>query len=243
MLCAWDGLLYAHQLQTSDWNFLFNAAVATFYILACIIAAWRSRRSRVSELSRRIFLYLGLGALSWGIGSLIWTYYNLILHVSIPYPSYADIFFLASYPLFGLALWSLHESYGSQATQKAIRESILIVVISAVVIFAFLNRPDLSPDLGLTKNLLNVAYSLGDVLLVAVAIIELRGGQAQKHKGLYLLIGFLLLQASGDFIFAYRNNGGAYWNGDISDLLFGFSAFVLALAVAQNNLVRHNKRQ
>lgn len=242
-LAVWNVLLYRNHVQTSTWNYLFNAAVAVFYMLAFVIALWHSRKPQVPKLSRKIFIYFGLAALSWGVATLIWTYYNLILKVSVPYPSFADLFFLLSYPIFGMAMWSLHESYNALVTPKTVRESIIIVVVSAMVIFAFLNRPDLSPDLGLTKNLLNVAYSLGDVLLVAMAFIELRGGQAKKYRGLYLLIGFLLLQAGGDFMFAYRNNAGLYWNGDVSDLLFGISAFVLAVALAQNNLVRHNKHK
>jgi hypothetical protein len=75
-------------------------------------------------------------------------------------------------------------------------------------------------------------------MLVAVAFIELRSGQAKKYKGLYFLVAFLLLQAGGDFLFAYRNNADTYWNGDFADLLFGASAFTLSLAIGQNNLLR-----
>lgn len=242
LLAVWDGLLYRNHLRTNNWNYLFNAAVGALYIFTFVIAIWHSRKPQISTSSRKIFVYLGLAALAWGAGSLIWAYYNLVVKVSVPYPSFADVFFLISYPLWGLALWRLHEQYNKDATQRAINESILIVMVSAVVIFAFLNRPDLSPDLGLMKNLLNVAYSLGDVLLVAMSLIELRSGLAKKYKGLYLLIGFFLLQAGGDFMFAYRNNNGLYWNGDVSDLLFGLSGFALGLALAQNSLVRHNKR-
>jgi hypothetical protein len=243
VLAVWDALLYRYHLRTDAWNYLFNAAVGILYIFTFVIALWHSRQPQIPKLSRKIFVYLGLAALVWGIGSLIWAYYNLIVQVSVPYPSFADLFFVLSYPLWGMAVWSLHESYHKKATQRAINESAAIVVISAVVIFAFLNRPDLSPDLGLIKNLLNVAYSLGDVLLVAMSLIELRSGVAKRHKGVYLLIGFFLLQAGGDFTFAYRNNSGSYWNGDVSDLLFGLSGFILGLVLAQNSLVTDNKRK
>jgi hypothetical protein len=241
LLIGWNILLYRNELRSSNWNYLFNVAVATFYILAFVVAFVRSRAARIPQLSRKVYLYLGLAALSWGIATLIWTYYNLILKIGVPYPSFADLFFLLSYPLLGAALINLHESYGSLRSPKAVREAMLIVAVSTIAIFAFLNRPDLSPDLGLVKNLLNVAYSLGDVLLVAIALIELRSGHAKKNKGLYLLIAFLLLQAGGDFLFAYRNNAGTYWNGDVADMLFGASAFMLALSVAQNKLMRDNK--
>jgi diguanylate cyclase len=236
-LATWQGFLSATNSTTTTWNYLFNAAVGAFYILVSILAFRRCRKTQLGS-SRKILIYIGLAALSWGIAFLIWTYYNLVLQVNTPYPSLADLAFLISYPLLGFALWELHINYDTSITSKDVQESIAIVVASAVVIFFYLNRPDLSPDLGLTKNLLNVAYSLADVMLVAIAFIELRSGQAKKYKGLYFLVAFLLLQAAGDFVFAYRNNEGIYWNGDFADLLFGASAFTLALAVGQNNLLR-----
>lgn len=244
LFAAWSSLLFRQGLTTSVWNYLFNIAVALLYLFAFIIAVWHSRKPEIPRQSRNILIYFGLAALFWSIGSLIWAYSNIILNISVPYPSWADLFFLLSYPIFGITLWNLHESYaGPRASSAAIRDSTIIVVVSAVVIFAFLNRPDVSPDLGLSKNLLNVAYSLGDVMLVAIALVELRSGIAKKHRGLYLLIGFFLLQAGGDFLFAARNNAGAYWNGDMSDLLFAASALCLTLALAQNNLVRQNKHK
>lgn len=241
-LASWSYLLYQQPDHATNWNFLFNAGVAATYLLAGAIGFWQSSQPKLPRRSRRILICLSLAAVSWGIAFLVWTWYNLVLAVDVPYPSFADLFFLLSYPLLGVALWLLHESYGSLTSPRVLRESALIVAVSAIVIFVFLNRPDLSPDLGLSKNLLNIAYSLGDVLLVAIALIELRSGQARKHKGLYLLAGFLLLQAAGDFTFAYLNNSERYWNGDIADLLFGSSALVLALTLAQNNILRDNKR-
>lgn len=243
VLGFWSYSLYIHELTTSSWNYLFNAAVAFLYIAAFVIALQQRRKPKTRKSSRKILVYFGLAALSWGVATLIWTYYNLILSVSVPYPSIADLFFLLAYPLLGMALWYLHESYDSVISRRIAKESVYIVLTSAIIIFAFLNRPDLSPDLGLAKNLLNIAYSLGDVMLVAIALIELRSGQARKQQGLYLLVGFLLLQAAGDFIFAFRNNSGQYWNGDIADVLFGFSALIFALALAQNNLLRKNNRK
>ncbi len=238
LLATWQGLLAATNAKTTTWNYLFNAAVGVFYVVASIVAFRRSQHTKPHSSSRKILIYLGLAALSWGIAFLVWTYYNLVVQVDIPYPSIADLFFLVSYPLLGFALWELHINYDTFISSKDIQESVVIVLVAAVVIFFYLNRPDLSPDLGLTKNLLNVAYSLADVMLVAIAFIELRSGQAKKYKGLYFLVAFLLLQAGGDFLFAYRNNADIYWNGDFADLLFGASAFALALAVGRNNLLR-----
>lgn len=243
ILVAWELLLQGQSDKTTFWNYQFNSGVAVFYFAAFAIAFWRMRKYSTNQSERRALRYFGLTGLFWGLGFVVWVYYNLVLKRTIPFPSIADVFFAPAYPLLGYALWHLRQAYNTRINDKAVRDSIIIVVISAIVILVFLNRPDLSPDLGLSKNILNVIYSLGDIMLVAVALIELRSGQARKYKGLYLLVLFLLFQASGDFLFAYHNNAdpSQYWNGDISDLLFGASGFMLAYMLAQNKLLKSTK--
>lgn len=243
LLVVWELLLQAQPDKTTFWNYQFNTGTAVFYFAAFAIALWRMRTYSTNQPERRALRYFGLTGLFWGLGFIIWAYYNLVIKRAIPYPSVADLFFASAYPLLGYALWNLRQAYNTRINVKAVRDSIIVVVVSAIVILVFLNRPDLSPDLGLSKNILNVIYSLGDIMLVAVALIELRSGQAKRYKGLYLLVLFLLLQASGDFLFAYHNNTepSQYWNGDISDLLFGASGFMLAYMLAQNKLLKRIK--
>ena len=240
-LVVWELVLQQNPDKTTIWNYQFNTGVAVFYFLAFAIAMWRLRAFRKNQPERRVFRYFGLAGLCWGIAFMIWTYYNVVLQVKVPYPSVADVFFVPAYPLLGLALLDLHETYHSRIQLRVVRDSIVIVFVSAIVILTVLNRPDLSPDLGLSKNILNVFYSLGDVMLVAVALIELRTGQAKKHRGLYLLALFFLLQAGADFLFAYHNNAEVYWNGELADLLFGASGFIFALMLVQNKLFKRMK--
>ena len=242
VLVVWQFRLQIKQTKGTDWNYLFNVGVAVFYLVAAGLAFGRRRLLSKADQGRIVLGYFGFAALFWGVAYLIWTYYNLILDQSVPYPSLADLFFLVSYPLLGLGVWQLRENYSVKTNPKFTREALLFVVLACVVIFAFLNRPDLSPDLGLAKNLLNVAYSLGDVLLVTMAFVGLRGGQIKNHLGLFTVVLFLVLQAAADFLFAYRNNSGLYWNGDIADLLFGVSGWLLALALAQDNLLARSKK-
>lgn len=242
-------LLWAFQLQINAekdtiWNYQFNNGVAFFYLLAAVIAYLRLKRTGPKNTAARSALWcFMLAGLFWCLAFVTWMFYNVVLKVDTPYPSLADVFFLLSYPLLGFGIWSLHNLYKFKPKPEVIRDSIIIVLVAAVLIFAVLNRPDLSPDLGMSKNLLNVVYSLADVVLVAAALIELRSGLARKHRGLYIFVLFLLFQASADFMFAYRNNSGIYWNGDAADLLFGISGFMLALALMQDSLLKPPVKQ
>lgn len=238
LVAYWEVLLQANPLKDTTWNYSFNLAIATFYAIAAITAFWRLKVFRRNQISHSILRYLGIAAACWALAFTIWAGYNLILARDIPYPSFADAFFILAYPFLGLALWKLHSSYGTRPTNQAIGEAVIIVIISAVLIFVFLNRPDVSADFGLTKNLLNVSYSLGDVLLLTMALLQLRSGQAVKHPGLYLLVIFLLLQVAADALFSYRNNASLYWNGDIADFYFAASGLVFALTLINGTLLK-----
>lgn len=237
VLIVWQLRLQASPIKGTSWNYLFNVGVAVFYFVAAGLAFGRRRLLPVSNRGRSVLSYFGLAALFWGLAFVVWTYYNVILEQSVPYPSLADPLFLASYPLLGLAVLRIRENYRVKSGPTFTRESILFIALTTLAIFAFLNRPDLSPDLGLAKNLLNVAYSLGDVLLVTMAYVGIRGSRVKERLGLYTIVLFLVLQAAADFLFAYRNNAGVYWNGDVADLLFGASGWLLALALAQDDLL------
>jgi hypothetical protein len=236
-LVVWQIRLQLNPIKTTDWNYLFNAGVAFFYFAAAGLAFARRRLLSEHDEGRAVLRNFGLAALFWGLAYIVWAYYNLILTQSIPYPSLADAFFLLAYPLLGVGVWQLREWQQIQNTRGFNRRLALFVVLATIAIFAFLNRPDVSPDLGLTKNLLNVAYSLGDVLLVSMAFVGFSGGKIKKHLGLFTFAMFLAFQAIADFMFAYTNNNGSYWNGNFTDLLFGISGFLLALALAQDNLL------
>lgn len=234
----WEVQLQVNPLKDTVWNYSFNLAIAAFYVLAAAIAFWSLRSRRSTQASRSILRYFGMAAGFWAIAFAIWATYNLALERDVPYPSLADAFFILAYPFLGLALWKLHVSYGTRPTDRTIGEAMVIVAISAALIFVFLNRPDVSADLGLTKNLLNVAYSLGDILLLTMAFLQLRSGQAAKYPGLYLLVIFLLLQVAADTLFSYRNNASIYWNGDIADFYFAASGFVFALTLVNGKLLK-----
>ena len=69
---------------------LVAALVAT---VACFVAAAHvpSRRSR--------WVLLGVSSFAWAMGEAVWTYYDLIRGVRVPFPSLADVGFLAAVPL------------------------------------------------------------------------------------------------------------------------------------------------
>ena len=112
MLIGWAGfsLFFAAWLQfqwgggvvTQRFDNLGETLAALIAAAVCGIAAWRHRRR-----TRIAWALIGASALSWGLGQAIWSYYELVLEEKTPFPSLADLGYLAMIPLMFAGLVSL----------------------------------------------------------------------------------------------------------------------------------------
>jgi hypothetical protein len=228
---GWDIWLYFLPTRTTLWNYLYNASYGALFLGGGIILALYGLIFSLKSNLGKMLLCFGLGLLSFGIGNMIWIYYNLILKVEIPFPSWADAAYLMLYPLMFLGCVYLLRIYQSLITKKLLRDSIIISIISFLIIFGFFARPDISEHTTLIQKIINVYYPFGDVVTLSLALIALRIGGGKMHPSIYIFSFGLLLQTAADLLFAYRNAEEIYWNGDISDLLFTCSAYFISIGL------------
>ncbi|MBI2008161.1 hypothetical protein HYS82_00715 [Candidatus Amesbacteria bacterium] len=122
-------------------NYLFNFSYIVFNLLGgigALIIAHRKWGGFKSAIGKGIS-FLGLGLLGQGFGLLIWTYYNLVLQVEIPYPSLADIGYFALIPFYTLAMVNFAKASGVKFALRTLRGKLLVVLIP-LVLFVFI-RP------------------------------------------------------------------------------------------------------
>src|SRR5687767_13792870 len=103
----------ATDTRTSSWNYLFNGLTGLLYFGTGFIALKRRKLLNHSKKdpAQAALFYFGWSAIAWAIASSIWTFYNFSSDIDVPYPSWADVFFILFYPALGLALWNLHKVY------------------------------------------------------------------------------------------------------------------------------------
>src|SRR4051794_21241933 len=90
-----------------------NGALACAALAAgasCGITAFRSRGRY-----RTVWTLLALGMASWGVGQVIWDYYEVVLRQEVPFPSWADAGYLAELPFVVAALVRLPSGTRSMA--------------------------------------------------------------------------------------------------------------------------------
>ena len=85
-----------------------SQAISNFGLIAAAGAAGITciRTARFSSPQQsRMWKLMGASALSWGCGQAAWTWYETVLGREVPFPSLADVGYLAAPPL-AVAAWS-----------------------------------------------------------------------------------------------------------------------------------------
>src|SRR5476649_637851 len=163
-----------------------NAAIGVIPGVYCLARALSRRQERVA------WLLLGLGSSAWGAGSVYYVvaYWN----TSIPFPSPADIGYLALYPFAyaGLLLLVKSRLTGFRATlwlDGLIGGLAVSAFATAIVFGAVLRSVGGSPAAVAT----NLAYPLGDALLIALIVLVFgMSGWRPGRTWLLLGLGFVL---------------------------------------------------
>lgn len=201
---------------------------------ACAVwAAWRASRRCVGSARLRSFWRLLAAALAAElIGDVAQAVYDVGLHGS-PYPSLADPFYLAFYPLLLLALLGVPVAASTRAKLvKTMLDGATIVVGGGAVVWYFVLGPTaLGGDRSTLAMAVSMAFPVGDLFLLAgLAAVLLRQSPIALHTPLKLIAAAVLLGIVADVLYGYGQLHGTYRAGDATDTLYvlEFAAFALA---------------
>ncbi len=231
LILGWNLFLFQQTDKKTLWNYLFNLFYGFIFLGGGIIGVIGANKMSLESTIGKALFFLGMGLIYYAIGQCIWVYFNLIIQIEIPYPSLADIFFLLFIPFIGIGVAYIIRMFLLNVGRRLIIESVLILFVSGILIFVFLAKPDISHNLPTLTRFFNIAYPLGDTILLSLAFVVLRVSGGKIYAGIRYIILALLLQVSADITFAYRTTNNSYWNGDISDLLFAFSSLAFAIGI------------
>jgi PAS domain S-box-containing protein len=205
------------------------ASLALF--AAAKVSARRSKRLAMAwgAIALATFLYV--------IGDIIW----LILEVGLksqPFPSIADGFYLAYYPVSLAGVFLLLEKSASKSGR--INQAIDIGIVMGAAILGFWNfliGPIIISNAGqpLLEQMILTAYPVGDLVLFgALLLIIYNRSDKQNQTPIFFLFGSLLATIIADCIYSYQSLLGTYVSGGLLDLGWIVSTSLIGLAgVAQ----------
>jgi hypothetical protein len=190
--------------QRSLFTNLPETIAAGFTLGLCLLIVYRRKIDRLHDKTH-VFLTLGVGL--WFIAETIYSYYQLGLMITTPFPSLADPFFLAGYVFFGYYFYSI-----LKLLRKTIQRDVIILVSIAVAVsITYILNLSFGIGLLLEDNedmlgtALSITYPILDSILFVPAILvlwSLRKGDL-AHTNWILISLFIILNAIGDIGFGY----------------------------------------
>ena len=243
MLVWWVSIFSRNLIDTRE-NYFFGLAIGVLAVIGSVVGLLKSNQWGFlkSALGKSIF-FLSIGVLTWGIGTIIFAYYNFYLSVAVPYPSMADVAYIFSWPLWTIGMVYLSRAMGIQYRLKKIGGKLFLFIIPLIIILAsYYLLVTVARDGvidfsgGGLKLFFDLAYPIGDVVILTGAVLIY--GLSLNHLGgvfkypiLLIIFGFVLNYFS-DFSFSYTTTNGSFYVASWVDLLFNTTFFVLSLGLS-----------
>lgn len=202
-------------------------------ILAAVIIGFdRVKSFSFKSVLGKSLSFISLGMLSWGLGALVWLYYNIIVQTEIPYPSLADIGYLGTIPLATYGLFLLLKNIKFESNIKTTLKVIILPIIVFFFVYWLFINSKLAENVEFLPKILNITYPVGDVVFLSFTLIILtllKGGKLFKPI-VIICIGFII-ESIADFSFSWTTSAGTYYTGNFVDILFGLAFFTIGLGL------------
>jgi len=217
---------WGQELLVVSSDLLFIVASGTCSLLGLLVARRWGLKGRFGVVHFGFFL----GVFAWFLGETAWGVYEIFLHVEVPYPSLADVFYLTGYvPAATGMLWFIW-FFRRGLTPRKLTAGVLLGSIVVVASGVFLLYPLLTESADLLTETLDVAYPSLDVLLLVFAVMMALVFEHGRFASSWLWIALgMFLTAVGDIAFSYGTLTGWYYSGHPTELFYLWGYLSLGL--------------
>lgn len=236
VLCAaivagiWSTVATQSQL-TSYLSDLLPVGFAALATTCALLAARSCHDVRVA----RAWRFVTAAMLFRMVGDGIWAWLELVEHTS-PFPSLADVGYIAFYPAVLAAFWTLPASHRSASELLRLGlDAATLIVAGTVAVWYFMLAPTIDSATSLSATVvLDVAYPVGDLLLVfAVGSSIIRRSDRVPLRPMQWLVAATSCLLIGDVVFTQQSLHESYNGIGVPDSFWtlGLAAFAVAALV------------
>jgi diguanylate cyclase (GGDEF)-like protein/PAS domain S-box-containing protein len=181
---------------------------------AVIVGIVRNRPSR--QIS---WILIALGLATFASGDITYDVLTKFLHEVNPFPSIADVFYLATYLLLSAGLITMVRSRRRRdGDSGALLDALIITSGLSVLSWIYLIQPYVhAADMTMFAKLTSIAYPLGDILMLCVILRLVISGGNRNTSVYFLVIGALGVLIA-DCIYGWIQLHGSWRVGGPTDL-------------------------
>ena len=220
---------WTQELLVESTDMLFIAVSGVCCLLGLLVVRKWGFRGKFGVVHLGLFLY----AFLWFAADIVWGIYEVFLHVDLPYPSVADLFYLAAYlPAFlgmGQFLWFFRKGFTPRKLAAAALSGLLIACSSSAVLL----YPLIFESADILTKLFDIGYPLLDTLLIVFGVMmAIAFGRGRFANDWLWITLALILQGAADIAFSYGTLMGWYYSGHPIELLYLYGYLALGLGFA-----------
>jgi len=200
------------EIDSPAQNLLYDL-IGISAVAVVLYGAWRYRPER-----RVPWILMAAGQGLFVAGDLLWNWYELI--GEDPFPSLADMLYLAGYPLIALGLFLLIRRRLGDGDRGGLLDAAILTMGAALLSWTFLMQQQVAvTDVDVLSEAVSLAYPVADLILIGVAMGLLTTPGARTPSFLLLATSLASLLVA-DQIYAVQTLDGAYAAGGPLDSLY-----------------------
>lgn len=229
-------IVYTEKIEGSYLNVAIDFSSGVAFVVSLMVVKGARERNDKS------FTYLAIGLGCWFCAEVTYTSYQIFCRIDDPYPTIADIIWIAGYFFLGLYFYKTikfwHETKRVKFYSIVIASSIIAILVGYYIYFNLLGSEDgtqsaqaclgLFQQFPLSSKIFDLLYYLGNgaILIPAfVTVSNLRIRDPFLFHRILISIGVIISFFFGDILYSY------YELNFTSDVLYniGYICFALAL--------------
>ena len=205
---------------------LIFPALGLIYAPLCALVATRARGR-----SRAAWWAMTIGLASWALGECMLAYDELT-RAEVPFPSWADAAYLFYVPAVAVSLVLFASGHGWQDTGRLVLDGLIVtgsfaLISWLVVLREIWHREDLD---GMRFGV-SLAYPVGDILVMTLAVLVLIRTPARLRGAFALLVGGLACAVVADSLWVHVTNTEAHAIGPLPHLLYVANPLLIIVAL------------
>lgn len=242
---AWAAYLTAALLAIAVYVALLLSPLAEgiyyggFNLIAVVVIVVGTRLHRPPAPSA--WYLIALSQLLFVAGDVTFTAFDIVGIDT--WPSFADAFYLAGYPVLAAGVLGLIRARRDTGDRRALIDASIVALGLGLLAWVFLIDPYVDDrSLSTIELLISIAYPLGDILVMAVAVRLAVGGSSRAPSFVFLGASLAALLAA-DVVYGMQQLGSGYVSGGWLDGLWMLSYALLAAASLHPSVTRLSEAQ